>query len=142
MSTYYMNELAFDLPDAGFVDRTVYDLDGELPGGDVLGLLVLREPIPPGKSLREVVDEHRLREAKRLGAYAVLGEREAEIAGAPAIELSSRWRHERGVFYTREAHLAAGHTRLVFALTTVLERREACDEHLERVLATLRLREP
>lgn len=142
MATYYANELAFDLPDIGFVDRTVYDLDGELPNGDVVGVLVVREPIPPGKSLREAVDAHLLREATRLGGYAVLDDREATLGGAAAIEVSTRWRNKRAAFYTREAHVDAGGVRLVFTMTTILDAREACDEHIEHALSTLRLRDP
>lgn len=141
MAAYYMNELAFELPDIGFVDRTAYDLDGQLPNGDVLGLLVVREPLPPGKSLREAVNEHLLREATRLGGYAVLGDREATISGAPAIEVSTRWRHGRGAFYTREAHVQTPRERIVFAATSIFSAREACDEHVDHVLSTLRLRD-
>lgn len=146
MAAYYMNELAFELPDMGFVDRTIYDLDGQLPNGDVLGVLVVREPIAPGKSLREAVDEHLLREAKRLGGYAVLGDREATIGGAPAIEVCTRWRHGRGAYYTREAHLDhAGATgtraRLLITMTTPLHAKGACDEHVDHLLSTLRLRD-
>jgi hypothetical protein len=143
MAAYYTNELAFDLPDVGFVDRTAIDLDAELPNGDALGILIVREPMPPGKRLREAVSEHLRREATRLGGYAVLDHRETSLGDAPAIEVSTRWRHQSGaVFYTREAHVEAHGVRLVLTMTTIFEAREACDEHVEQMLSTLRLREP
>lgn len=136
-----MNELAFDLPALPFTDLTAIDLDGHLPNGDVLGLIVVREPIPEGHDLRIEVKEHVAREAKRLLAFTLLGERESTIAGAPAVEICARWRDGRAALYTREAHVSKEGMRLVFAMTTLLKNRDACDAIIDDMLDTLELRE-
>ena len=136
-----MNDGAFHLPDVGFVDRTVHVFEAPLDGDDELGLLVCRTKIPPGKSLRDVVAAHVKHERARLGGYTILEERDAEYSGAPAIDVRSRFRHEGAVVYQRQAHLAAFGTWLLFAMSAPLAMREACDAHVDAILASLRLRD-
>jgi hypothetical protein len=137
---YVMNEAVFDLPDVGFVDKTVHDLDAELPGDRALGFLVVRTPMAPGASLREAVEEHLLREAKRLPGYRILDDHELSIGGEPAIGVRSRWRYDKGDLYTREAHVAAGGLRLTFAMTAPLDHKDGCDQSLSHVISTFRFR--
>jgi hypothetical protein len=141
MATYFMNEMAIDLPELGFVDRSIHDLDAALPSGDVVGLLVVRHTLRPEESLREAVREHRVREATRLAGYTVLGDAETTAGGAPAVVLSTRWHNGHVAFYTREAHVARSGTWLIFAATTVLGAREGCDAYLDHLLSTLRFRD-
>src|SRR5215472_7603061 len=131
MAVYHLDEGAFDLPDLGFQDRTVHTLEARIAGGKELGLLVARAEIPLGKSLRDLVAEHLLNEAKRLGGYSILDEQESVIAGVPAIEVRSRWRHAGTVFYQRQAHLVALHTWLIFAMTTPLSAQAIGDESMD-----------
>jgi hypothetical protein len=142
MTKYAMNEGYFDLPSRGFVDRTVHVFEASLGGDDELGLLVCRTPIPPGRTLRDVVIEHVKHEAKRLAGYAILEERELRWADSPAIEVLGRFRHEGRVVYQRQAHLAALGTWMLFAVSAPFEHRELADTSLDQVLETLVLREP
>lgn len=135
MASYFMNEGAFDLPDLGFVDRTVHIF--EAPGD--LGLIVGRTRIPQGRSLRDLVTAHVTHEAKRLRGYAVLEDQEVTWAGLPAIDIRTRWRHEQKVMYQRQAHLGAPDTWLLFAMTAPLAEREACDRYMEHILTSFRL---
>ncbi len=141
MGAYYMNEAVFALPDAGFVDRTVHDLDLPLPGRHTLGFLVVRTPLGAGEALADAVHAHVIREAKRLLGYRILDRRHATVGDAPAIELRARWHHEGTDLYTREAHLDAGGTRLTFAMTAPLVMQATCDEHLDTVLGSYRRRD-
>ncbi len=136
-----MNEGAFELPEIGLVDRTVHLLEAPLPGGGALGLSIARAPIPPGRTLRELASAYLLGEAERRSGYAVLEERDGERAGAPAIDVCARFRQDGSVTYQRQAHLCASSTWILFEMTAPLAEREACDEHMERVLATLKLRD-
>ena len=139
MATYYTNEGGFDLPDVGFEDRTVHVFEAPIREGDELGLIICRTKMPEGKSLRDVVAAHVTHEAKRLGGYSILDEREVLRAGVPAIEVCSRWRHEGKVVYQRQAHLAAPGLWILFAMSAPLVDREACDRHMEHVLTSFRL---
>lgn len=141
MSVYYMNEAAFELPDAPVVDSTVTMLEMKTPSGSELRLLVQRFPLEVGKSLREVVTSHVGQASRTLRAHAVLFDREVEVGGVPAIDVAARWRGGDEMIYTRQAHVALGGTWLVLAVNAPLEEREVCDEYLNRVLGTLRFRD-
>ena len=136
-----MNDGAFHLPDVGFVDRTVHVFEASLPDDQELGLLVCRTKIPAGKSLRDVVDAHVKNEGARLHGYAVIEQSDAQVSGAPAIDVRSRFRHEGSVVYQRQAHVAAYGTWLLFAMSAPLDQREACDAHMDGILSSLRLRD-
>ena len=140
MASYYINEAAFTLPDLGFVDRTVHVLEARLPGDDPLGLIVARQVVPAGKTLRQLVVEHLRSDARRLKGFVVIEELEIYVGRAAAIEVRSRWRHEGTVLYQRQAHLAASGSWLMFAMTAPLDQQAACDAALDQVLATLALR--
>src|SRR5271170_6607108 len=114
MGLFYMNEAAFDLPDAKFVDCTVTVLAGKSPGGAAVVLLVERRRLPVGKSLRQAAAEHGRDAMKRLLGYTVILEREVEVDAHPAIDVGARWRTEDGEpIYTRRVHLTLGSTWLM-----------------------------
>jgi hypothetical protein len=138
MSAYYMNEASFDLPDVGFVDRTVTYLEGKAPSGVSVALMVERSRLPEGKSLRQMATAHMADGKKRLRGYSVLFERVTEIAGTDAIEMAARWRDDAGLVYSRQAHLVLGPTMLILAGESPIEEREFCDAFVEHVLASLR----
>jgi hypothetical protein len=139
MAAYYMNEGSFDLPDMGFVDQTTHVFEAALKGDSSLGLIVCRTPMPEGKSLRDLVAAHVTHEAKRLSSYRIVEEAETTRAGAPAIEIRSRWRHDGKAVYQRQAHLAANATWLLFGMSAPIEEQALCDQAMERILATLTL---
>jgi len=136
-----MNDGAFELPDAGFEDLTVHRLRAPLPDGEELGLVIARARIPEGKSLREVVAHQLQHEATMLPGHAVLGSDEVVVGGAPAIDVRTRFRRANEAFYTRQMHVAAFDTWLAFVLSGPMTERAACDQHLESIVASLRLRD-
>ncbi|MFT3767413.1 MAG: DcrB-related protein [Minicystis sp.] len=140
MATYYMNDGAFELPDAGFEDLTVHRLRAPLPGGEEIGLVIARAQIPEGKSLREVVQHQLQHEATHLPGHAVISSKEGRIAGAPAMDVRCRYRRENEAFYARQIHVAAFDTWIAFVMSGPITEREACDRHLESVVSSLRLR--
>ena len=138
MSAYYMNEATFDLPDVGYVDRTVTHLEDKAPSGIVVALMVERSPFPEGKTLREVATAHMTGTKKRLRGYTLLLDQASEIAGVPAIEIAAQWRDTAGFVYSRQAHLVLGATLLLVAGETAIEERAFCDAYVEHVIASLR----
>ncbi|APR81786.1 Hypothetical protein A7982_07135 [Minicystis rosea] len=141
MATYYMNDGAFDLPDTRFEDLTVHRLRAPLPDGQELGLVIARSKIPEGKSLRDVVAHQLQHEATHLPGHAVLDSEEIEVAGAPAMAVRCRFRRENEAFYARQIHVAAFDAWIAFVMSAPITEREACDRHLDHVVASLRLRE-
>ena len=141
MADYFMNEGVFDLPDVGLVDKTGHFFDGTLADKSKIGLLITRRPLPEGKSLLEMVRRYVETEAKKLRAYRLLEERQTEWAGLPAIDVSTRYKNQDTMAYQRHAHIAAGGQWIIIAATSELDRRDACDQAIERVLTTLELRD-
>lgn len=141
MPTYYMNEGAFELLEAGFVDRTVHVFGGAVAGREDLSLLVRRERIAPGKSLRDMAIAQLDHDKEQLRNHAVLEDRETEIAGVPAVVVRARFRHEDRLFFQQQAHLAVLDTWLLFAMTAPMPLRALCEEQLGDLLASLRLRD-
>ena len=141
MAAYYMNEGVFDLPEDGFVDRTVHVLTAAHPEqGDVL-LVVQRSPLPEGKTLRELVQGRVDRARGELDGYTIVEEREAAWGGTPALEIAARWRNEGKVLYERQAHFALDATWMSFTVRSPLASRAACDGWLSRIQESVRLRD-
>ena len=138
--TFYMNEAAFDLPDADITDGTVNELVFHAADGASFSLTVHRQPIGPSETLASLVAANLERAQRALSSHAVLFQREIEVAGVPGIELAVAWRGEQSMLYTRQVHLALHGAWLVFAGNAPLAARAECDALLGRVLASFRPR--
>jgi hypothetical protein len=143
VSVYYMNEAAFSLPELSelaLADRTVTRLEGTSESGRPWSVLVHRSPLAEGQSLAEAAAAG-VREARmRLRAHAVLWEREGEVSGRPALEMAVQWRGEKGMVYTRQAHVVVDAAWLQFACNAAMEDREEGDARMDHLLGTFRLR--
>ena len=137
-----MNEAMFDLPDAGFVDRTVTHLMGTSPSGADVLLVVERRPLPAAKSLRQIADDHAKDAMTRHFAYKVIFDREIEVGSHPVIDVGASFRTGEGeAVYTRRAHLTLGSTWLLITGETSSAESELCDAYFDHVLASLQIRE-
>ncbi len=144
-----MNEAMFDLPEEGFVDRTLTCISGFTPSGAELMLIVERRPLEPDATLRQSVAGHMLDAETRFRGYRLLFERELEIEGFGAFDVGARWRSDAGQpIYTRRVHLAldqatreiGGRVWLIFTCEVFFDEREAADAHLTHVIGSLKLR--
>ena len=141
MTAYYMDEGVFDLP-AGldYVDKTVHMIEAPGKDGAEFGLLIERRPIPPGKSLADVVRSLREEQAVKLRGHVGVGEGERTIGGIPSLVTRLRWRHAKGPVYHSQAHIPLGNVCLTMTASSRNERREACDAWMDTLLSTLRFR--
>ncbi len=135
---FYMNEAAFELPVMGFVDHTVSALDAKTPAGSDIGIRVHRSALAGKETLREIVESHVAEAVRSLPAYSLLWKRDAQFAGASAIELGARWRGDDYMSYSRQAHFAVQGLWLLVSVNTTLEEIDTADQVIERVLSTLR----
>jgi hypothetical protein len=138
VSLYYLNEAVFEVPVEGMIDRTVHRLEALLAGGGKLSLSVHRAPIPAGRTLADLARENARNASIQVPGHRVIFEREVEVDGRAAVDLAAEWEGEGGRNYTRQAHLDAGGTWLVFAVNAPESERAACDALLERALGTFR----
>lgn len=142
MGAFYMNEAMFELPEAGFVDRTVTHLEGTSPSGAGVTLLVERHPLPEGKSLRQAAADHVSDEGKRLRAHTVLFQRDTTVGELPAIDIGMRWRNDTGApIFTRQTHFILGSLWMIVGGEAPMGEREFCESYVDSVLGSLRLRE-
>lgn len=139
MSTFYVNEAAFDLPDIGFIDQTVHVLEAVTESGTV-GMFMHRAPLPADKSLREMAAGQLEHERRTLTGHGVLFESEAEVGGAPALRFGTRWRGEKHMVYQHLAFIALADTWLLLGVNAAMEHRDMADKVMEHVLASFRLR--
>lgn len=140
MATYYINEAAFDLPDLGFSDETIHVLRAPAEGPGELNVLVFRSKIPSPKPAAEVVAAHRDHERRTLTGFAVLFEREIDVAGNAVLEAGIRFRNESGMIYQRNAHFVFPDQHLLMCANAPLEERERCDRTMDHVLSSFQLR--
>ena len=140
MSTYYMNEAAFDVPAVGFVDRSVTCLEAPVGSGDEQITLMVERAPAEDRPLATIVGEHVYDAKKRLLGYAVIHQTERVVEDLPAVDLAARFTDEDGLAYSRSVHLIVNGTWMIVGSEGPLEHRGLCDECLEHVLSTLQLR--
>lgn len=140
MGAFFMNEGVFDLPEVDFNDKTVHLLSTKIGPDKEIGLVVCRNRIKGDRSLEDLVHAHLEHEARSLRGFAVLGRSDAECAGLPAVDVSSRYRLKEEMAYQRQVHVVFEATWMMFGATSPLADRGLCDELLTGVVSSFRLR--
>jgi hypothetical protein len=139
MATFYVNEAAFELPEIGFVDRTVNVLEATTSDGEI-GVFVHRQPLAPGATLRQIMTEQLEQERRSLAGHAIVFDREAEVDGVAAILVGTRWRGEQIMVYQELAFVALQEVWLLIGVNAPVEKSEIAGEVMAHVLATMKLR--
>jgi len=142
MTTYYLNEAVFTLPDRGFIDRTLHRLESPLAGEDPLAVEIRRLPMEEGKSLRQLVDDEVAATKTKVNGFTVVEDSEVSLSGngAPAIVLQARLRARDEVFLQRQAHVAFEETWIALVVTAPRIAGAACDETFEHILRSIEWR--
>jgi hypothetical protein len=135
---YFMNEAAFELPAVDVVDSSVTSLETRAPSGELIGIRVHRMPLPPDRTLREIVAEHVAEATRTLPAYSVEWQRDVEVSGAPAIEVAARWRARGGMRCSRHVHLGVQGLWLIVSVNGALGDLSTVDVFTDRILGTFR----
>lgn len=128
-----MNEAAFALPEGDLTDKTAHTLEHRLPGGGTLEIVVLRRPMEVGKTLRESVDGYIASSEKRMSGFSVLESADTAVAGASAIQVRSRFRHDGKVIYQIQAHVILDGTWMLLVVTAPLTDQAACDQAFDNI---------
>jgi hypothetical protein len=144
MTDYCFDEGRLELPGAGWVDRTVHVLACPAESGhqgDQLGFVITREPCAVDADLGALVDRQIKEQSRELRGFALLGQRDAEVGGAPAREVKFHWRHEAGMMFHYQAFVRVGATLMVLTASMFAKHAETCEARMSSVLASLRFRE-
>jgi len=141
MAEYYMNDAMFDLPPAGFVDRTITYLEGTSPEGADVVLFVERQPAAADKTLEQAARQQVAEARRSRRRFEVMFDRLSHVGKLPAFEVGMWWSDAETTdpIYMRQAHIELGGTWLMFACEGPLREREFCDGCLEHVLGSLRV---
>lgn len=137
MSTYYINEAVFGLPDWTFVDRTVHLLESPLSGDVPLSVAIRRLPMEEGKNLRALVEEEIAATTANTKGFTVIDQEDASVADATAILIRARCRFKDVAHYQRQAHFAYEDTWIALAVAGPYADRAACDETFDRIVHSL-----
>lgn len=137
MSTYYINEAVFALPDWAFVDRTVHVLESPLSGDVPLSVAIRRLPIADGKNLRSLVEEEIATTTTKTKGFTVLDQEETLVGDTSAILIRARCRFRDVAHYQRQAHFAYDDTWVALAVAGPYSDRIACDETFDRIVHSL-----
>lgn len=137
MSTYYINEAVFALPDWAFVDRTVHVLESPLSGDVPLSVAIRRLPIADGKNLRSLVEEEIATTTTKTKGFTVLDHEETLVGDSTAILIRARCRFRDVAHYQRQAHFAYDDTWVALAVAGPYADRAACDETFDRIVHSL-----
>lgn len=137
MSSYYVNEAVFTLPERVFVDRTVHVLESPLSGDVPLSVAIRRLPLAEGKTLRELVDEEVAATSAKTKGFTILDDAEVSVADTPAVLLRARCRFRDIAHYQRQAHFAFDGTWIALAVAGPYADRAACDETFDRIVQSL-----
>jgi hypothetical protein len=137
MSTYYVNEAAFALPDWKFVDRTVHMLESPLAGDVPLSIAIRRLPIPEGTTLRALVEGEVATTTAKTKGFTVIDEEQVSVADTTAILIRARCRFRDVAHYQRQAHFAYDDTWIALVVAGPHADRAACDETFDRIVHSL-----
>ncbi len=137
MSTYYINEAVFALPDWKFTDRTVHVLESPLSGDVPLSVAIRRLPMAEDKNLRTLVDEELATTTAKTKGFTVLDQEDVLVADTTAILIRARCRFKEVAHYQRQAHFAYDDTWIALAVAGPYADRAACDETFDRIVHSL-----
>jgi hypothetical protein len=140
VSTYYVNEAAFELGDE-LEDRSVNVFEKKLPGGEHLSMSIQRGRYAEGETCESVLGDQVDKATRSLRGYHLTNRRDVEVSGCRAIDISTRWRSERTLIATRQLMIDLGHGWMIFSVNAPVADVDAADACLERVIETLRVRE-
>lgn len=140
MALHYLNHGVFDLPEIGFKDETIHFFRKKLSDEEEAGLMVVHTALPPDQTFEASVARHVQEQSKRLMGHAILDARDTVVAGLRAVDVSTRWFHDKKSFYERQVHLLIDGGWMFFAMSSPLLQRAACDEVMDHILATFQPR--
>ncbi len=137
---YVTNDLAFEIAEQSFTDRTIHELDAALPGEEALGVLIERAAMPHGATLGDAARAHVQADGRRLPLHKVLALGELAAFGAPAVEVVSEWTYRGVARHCRQLHVAAARAaHLIVSTTAPALQADVCDRYFDEIVSTLAL---
>lgn len=133
MFTYTMNEGSFQVPEE-WRDNSVniFVVGAEPPMN--LSFVISRDNLRQGAELVDYVEQQLGDVSKKLRKFRILGKRQMEVGGRPALEAEFTWVSEQSPMHQRQQYVRVGQKVLVFTATAPVK---IADEHMEQIQALL-----
>ena len=129
----------FELPlPAGWSDRTAVTLAAPVASdGYAPNLVVTREPLPKGTSLRTFAGRQMTNVGKALPGFQLQGSRDETVGGRPAVTYDFSWEGDSGPLAQRQVLVAVDDK--IYCITYSLHRAEVAKAMpaFERILSTV-----
>lgn len=141
MSTYTMNEAVFDLP-TNWRDQSinVFVVGGPEPPMD-LSLVISRDVLKEGVDLVDHVEKQIVEIGKKLQKFRVIGKRQIEVAGRPALEAELTWVSDGMPMHQRQQYIPNDRRVLVFTATAPIKIADEHNAQIDELLGSLIFRE-
>lgn len=137
MSMYTTNEATFELP-AQWADQSlnIFVVGGAEPPMH-LSFVISRDTLGPGVELVDHVEKQLSDISKKLRKFRILGKRQVEVAGRPALEAEFTWAADQSPMHQRQQYVKAGQKVLVFTATAPVKISDEHGEQIEALLASV-----
>lgn len=135
MKIYTMNEGSFEVPEE-WKDNSlnIFVVGGSEPPMN-LSFVISRDTLRDGVELVDYVEKQLGDVGKKLRKFRVIGKRQIEVNGHPALEAEFTWISDKSPMHQRQQYIRRGTTVLVFTATAPVKIE---DEHIEQIDALLR----
>ena len=139
MATYTFQEAIIDLPDLGFVDRTIHvaSIPIEAVSDGEVGIFVHRAEHPERVDLRAIARAEIEQENTSLLAFAVLNVSEIDTRVGPAVHVATQWRGLDGMGFQRLGFNSLGPVWLLVGVNAASAERARADAAFARLRDTL-----
>lgn len=137
MAGFKNEDVTFEAP-SGWEDKTIVAFAAPAqPGKFSPNVVMTKDAMKPGESLRSYADRQIMELARRLEGFDLLESGEREIGGIHALEYRFAWRSEHAELHQHTVMCAPGAQVLTFTGTATHADEAALDDAMEQLLATI-----
>lgn len=136
----FKNELvAFEAP-KNWDDKTIVAFAAPAtPGKFSANVVMTKDTLKPGESLRSYADRQIMELARRLEGFDLIESGERTVAGLPALEYRFSWTSEHAELHQHTVMFAPSEQVLTFTGTATHDDEATLDDAMEQLLATVTL---
>lgn len=137
MAGFKSEEVTFEAP-SGWEDKTIVAFAAPAqPGKFSPNVVMTKDALKPGESLRSYADRQIMELARRLEGFDLLESGERDLGGLPALEYRFAWRSEHAELHQHTVMCAVADRVLTFTGTATHDDEATLDDAMEQLLATI-----
>lgn len=137
MAQFRNDLVAFEAP-ADWDDKTIVAFAAPvMPGKFSPNLVMTKDKLKPGETLRSYGDRQIMELARRLEGFDLVDSGERTLGGLPALEYRFSWISDVAQLHQHTVMTAAGDQILTFTGTAVREEEAVLDKAMEQTLSTV-----